>query len=145
MIETWKTFIFQEKYTYRLQMLVILVSEMLFYGFCMQLIQNPHLPVYRLPVFLLLSIAWVWFRFMFVVTCWGFLGKLEKKYCFEHKKGVHRQFHVRNYGIKRHPTFLFGISDCDFVYFVFNTSDNSFCLATNKCSFHCHTFYYPSY
>ncbi|XP_074609768.1 transmembrane protein 168-like [Acropora palmata] len=78
LIETWKTFILRGKYTHRLQLLVILVFEILFYGFCMQVIQNPHLPVYRLPVFLLLSIPWVWFHFMFLVTCWGFLGKLEE-------------------------------------------------------------------
>lgn len=78
LIESWKTFIFLQKCIHRLQVFVVLILEALFYGLCMQLIQQPHLPVYKLPVFVLLSIPWLWFHFMFIITCWGFLGKLEE-------------------------------------------------------------------
>ena len=78
LLETWKKFIFQGRCIHRLQILTVLALEALFYGFSTQLIKDPNLPVYRLPIFILLSIPWVWFHFMFIVTCWGFVGKLEE-------------------------------------------------------------------
>ena len=78
LLETWKKFIFQRMCIHRLQILTVLVLEALFYGFCTQLVKEPDLPVYRLPIFVLLSIPWIWFHFMFIITCWGFVGKLEE-------------------------------------------------------------------
>ncbi|KAL9959547.1 hypothetical protein ACROYT_G032878 [Oculina patagonica] len=78
LLETWKKFIFQGRCIHRLQILVVLVLEALFYAFSIQLVKDPDLPVYRLPIFVFLSIPWVWFHFMFIVTCWGFVGKLEE-------------------------------------------------------------------
>ena len=78
LLETWKKFIFHGRCVHRLQIVAILVLEALFYGFSTQLIKDPEMPVYRLPIFVLMSIPWVWFHFMFIVTCWGFVGKLEE-------------------------------------------------------------------
>ena len=78
LLETWKKFIFQRICIHRLQILAVLVLEALFYGFSTQLVKEPDLPVYRLPIFVLLSIPWIWFHFMFIITCWGFVGKLEE-------------------------------------------------------------------
>lgn len=78
LLETWKKFIFQQRCIHRCEILTVFVLEALFYGFCIQLVKEPDLPVYRLPVFVLLSIPWIWFHFMFIITCWGFVGKLEE-------------------------------------------------------------------
>ena len=78
LLETWEKFIFQQICIHRLQILAVLVLELLFYGFCTQLFKEPNLPVYRLPIFVLLSIPWIWFHFMYIITCWRFVGKLEE-------------------------------------------------------------------
>lgn len=78
LLETWKKFIFQSSCIHRLQILAVTVLEALFYMFSSQLIKDPELPVYRLPIFVFLSVPWVVFHFMFIVTCWGFVGKLEE-------------------------------------------------------------------
>jgi len=78
LLGTWKKFIFYGCLAHRLQILAILVLEVLFYGSGMQLFYEPELPVYRKIIFILMSIYWVPIHFMFILTCWGFVGKLEE-------------------------------------------------------------------
>ena len=78
LLGTWQKFIFHGSLAHRLQILAILVLEVLFYVSSMQLFYEPELPVYRKIVFILMSIYWVPIHFMFILTCWGFVGKLEE-------------------------------------------------------------------
>lgn len=78
LLGTWKKFIFYGCLAHRLQILAILVLEVLFYGSSMQLFYEPDLPVYRKLIFILMSIYWVLIHFMFILTCWGLVGKLEE-------------------------------------------------------------------
>ena len=78
LLETWKKFIFQGRCTHRLQIIVALAMQTTFYVFGCQVLGQPGLPVYRLPLFILCSVPWVWFHVMFIITCWGFVGKLEE-------------------------------------------------------------------
>ena len=78
LLGTWKKFIFYGYLAHRLQILAILVLEVLFYGSSMQLFYEPDLPVYRKIIFILMSIYWVLIHFMFILTCWGLVGKLEE-------------------------------------------------------------------
>lgn len=78
LLRTWQKFIFYGSLAHRLQILAILVLEVLFYVSGMQLFYEPELPVYRKIIFILMSIYWVTIHFMFILTCWGFVGKLEE-------------------------------------------------------------------
>ena len=78
LLERWRKFIFQGRCIHRLQIIAVLVLEAMFYAFSTQLIKEPGLPVYRLPIFVFLSVPWMCFHFMFIVTFWGFVGKLEE-------------------------------------------------------------------
>ena len=79
LLGTRKKFIFYGSVAHRLQILAILVLEVLFYaGSGMQLFYEPDLPVYRKLIFILMSIYWMLVHFMFILTCWGFVGKLEE-------------------------------------------------------------------
>ena len=78
LLGTWKKFIFYGCLAHRLQILAILVLEVLFYGSSMQLLYEPELPVYRKLIFILMSIYWALIHIMFILTCWGFVGKLEE-------------------------------------------------------------------
>ena len=78
LLGTWKKFIFYGCLAHRLQILAILVLEVLFYGSSMQLLYEPERPVYRKLIFILMSIYWALIHIMFILTCWGFVGKLEE-------------------------------------------------------------------
>ena len=78
LLGTWKKFICYGCLAHRLQILAILVLEVLFYGSSMQLLYEPELPVYRKLIFILMSIYWALIHIMFILTCWGFVGKLEE-------------------------------------------------------------------
>lgn len=78
LLGTWKKFIFYGYLAHRLQILAILVLEVLFYGSSMQLFYETDLPVYRKLIFILMSIYWALIHFMFILTCWGLVGKLEE-------------------------------------------------------------------
>ncbi|EDO44326.1 predicted protein [Nematostella vectensis] len=78
LLESWKNFILQSKCYHRLQVLVILMAEMAFYTFCVQGTLLPNIPLYKLPLFVFLSVPWVVFHFMFIITTWGFVSKLEE-------------------------------------------------------------------
>lgn len=78
LLGTWKKFIFYGCLAHRLQILAILVLEVLFYGSSMQLFYERDLPVYRKIIFILMSVYWVLIHFMFILTCWGLVGKLEE-------------------------------------------------------------------
>ena len=77
-LESLRVFIMQGRCVHRLQIIAMLVGECLFLTFCVEVSTIPNMLVFRLPLLILSSVVWIGFHIMLLVTCWGFMSKLEE-------------------------------------------------------------------
>lgn len=78
LLESWKVFFVQGKCMHRLQLLFLLTSLLTTYTFSLQATLSRDIAFYTLPLFVLFSVFWICFHFMFFITTWGFVIKLEE-------------------------------------------------------------------
>lgn len=78
LLESWKKIIMQSKCYHRLEILVNMILQGAYFVFCFQGTMIESVSYYRLPVFVLCSVPWIVFHFMFFITSWGFVSKIEE-------------------------------------------------------------------
>ena len=78
LLESWKCFIIQGKCIHRLQLLFLFAALITNYAFGFQAVLSRDIAFYTVPLFVLFSALWICFHFMFFITSWGFVGKLEE-------------------------------------------------------------------
>lgn len=79
LLESWKNLILQSKCIHRLEILAVVLIEMAYLIFCFQGTMNEYTAsFYRVPVFVLCSVPWIVLHFMFMITSWSFISKIEE-------------------------------------------------------------------